>query len=59
MVCVVNKLGENAITRFKRFIDEPEALNTIPVSVMRKYGNLVVWDKRKGRLTFDLDDVLS
>ena len=54
MVCVVNKLGEDVIARFKRFIDEPEALNTVPVSVMRKYGNLVVWDKRKGRLTFDL-----
>jgi uncharacterized protein len=59
MVCIVNKLGEGAIARFKRFVDDPEALNTVPVSVMRKYGNLVVWDKRKGRVTFDLDDVLS
>jgi hypothetical protein len=59
MVCIVNKLGEDAIARFKRFADSPEALDTVPVSVMRKYGNLVVWDKRKGRLSFDLDDVLS
>jgi len=59
MVCIVNKLGEGAIARFQRFVGDPDALNTVPVSVMRKYGNLVVWDKRKSRVTFDLDNVFS
>jgi hypothetical protein len=57
LVVIVNKLGESAIGRFRQLIGDTSTLDIIPVKSMRKYGNLVVWDKRKSRVTFDLDEV--
>jgi len=57
LVVIVNKLGESAIGRFRQLMGDADTLDIIPVSTMRKYGNLVVWDKRKSRVTFDLDEV--
>ena len=57
MVSIVNKLGESAIGRFQRLIGDASTLDIVPVNTMKKYGNIVVWDKRKDRVTFDLDDI--
>jgi predicted GTPase len=57
MVAIVNKLGEDAIGRFQRLIDGSEVTTAVPLGSMRRYGNLVIWDKRKGSKTFDLDDL--
>lgn len=56
MVATVNKLGESAIGRFQRLVGDSSSLDEVPVSVMRSYCNLVVWDKQKGTKTFDLDE---
>jgi uncharacterized protein len=56
MVIIVNKLGENAIGRFQRLVDGSGVTTTVPVSVMRGYGNIAVWNKQQGRKTFDLAD---
>jgi len=55
MVATVNKLGESAVLRFQRLVDDRGSLEEVPVDVMRKYCNMIVWDKRKGTKTFDLD----
>jgi predicted GTPase len=57
MIAIVNKLGENAIGRFQRLIDGSEITSMVPVDRMRDYGNIVVWDKRRGAKTFDLAEV--
>jgi len=57
MVVIVNKLGENAIGRFQRLVNDVSQLDQVPVRDMRKLGNLVVWDKQKSRVTFDLDEI--
>lgn len=57
MVSIVNKLGASAIGRFQRLIGDTSTLDSVPVNIMRKYGNLIVWDERKNRITFDLDDL--
>lgn len=57
MTVIVNKLGEGAIGRFQRLINGSEVTTAVPVSVMRRFGNIIVWDKRKARITFDLDDI--
>jgi uncharacterized protein len=56
MIVIVNKLGESAIGRFQRLIDGSGVTTTVPVSTMRRFGNIVVWDKQKAKKTFDLDD---
>lgn len=56
MTVIVNKLGENAIGRFQRLIGS-EVTAAVPVGVMRRLGNIVIWDKQKAMKTFDLDDI--
>jgi predicted GTPase len=58
MVAIVNKLGESAIGRFQRLIDGTGIGTTVSVSHMRRYGNLVIWDKQRGAKIFDLDDLV-
>ncbi|MGQ0775819.1 MAG: hypothetical protein ACT4NY_15600, partial [Pseudonocardiales bacterium] len=55
MVATVNKLGESAVVRFQRLVGDRGSLEEVPVGAMRKYCNLVVWDKQRGTKTFDLD----
>lgn len=57
MIAIVNKLGENAIGRFQRLIDGSAVTTAVPVDVMRRFGNIVIWDKQKAVKTFDLDDI--
>lgn len=57
MVIIVNKLGESAIGRFQQLIGDTSTLDVVPVSAMRKFGNIVIWDKDQGRVTFDLDEI--
>jgi predicted GTPase len=57
MVVIVNKLGENAIGRFQQLVGDTSQLDQVPVRAMTKLGNLVVWDKQKSRVTFDLDEI--
>lgn len=57
MIAIVNKLGESAIGRFQRLINGSEVTTEVPVSVMRRLGNFIVWDTRKAIKTFDLDDI--
>ena len=56
LVAIVNKLGESAIGRFQRLVDGSGVTAEVPVDNMTQYCNLVVWDKQKGRKTFDLSD---
>jgi predicted GTPase len=58
MVAIVNKLGESAIGRFQRLIDGTGIETAVPVSLMRRYGNIVIWDKQRGEKIFDLDDLV-
>ncbi len=57
MIAIVNKLGESAIGRFQRLINGSEVTTAVPVSVMRRLGNIIIWDKQKAMKTFDLDDI--
>jgi len=59
LVAIVNKLGESAIGRFQRLVDGTGVTADVPVSDMARCCNLVVWDKREGRNTFDLTDLMS
>ena len=56
MVVIVNKLGDSAIGRFQRLVSTRTFLEEVPIGAMRSYGNLVVWDKRRGEVTFDLEE---
>lgn len=57
MIAIVNKLGESAIGHFQRLINDSEVTAAVPVSVMRRLGNIIIWDKQKAMKTFDLDDI--
>ncbi|GAA3388535.1 GTPase family protein [Cryptosporangium minutisporangium] len=57
LISTVNRLGEDAIGRFQRILGNTEVLTSVPVDVATKYGNIVVFDKTKGGVEFDLDTI--
>ncbi len=53
---VVNKIGEDAVSRFDKFTNN-ESLNKVPISEAVNYCNLIVYDRDKDKVVFDLADV--
>ena len=53
MLVIINKLGKEAINRFKKFTDNT-VLNELPLSKAKEYCNIVVVDAKSGRKVFDL-----
>ncbi|WP_322760505.1 GTPase family protein [Frankia sp. Cr2] len=57
MVTVVNKLGPGAVFRFQRLLDDIDRVTDVPVDAVRGYGNFVIWDAKRGRKAFDLQNL--
>lgn len=53
---VVNKIGEDAVRRFDKFTNN-ESLNKVPISEAINYCNLIVYDRDKDKVVFDLADL--
>lgn len=56
LLTIVNKLGPGAIVRFKKFTSTDQ-LNRIDLKRARSLCNIVVFDRRKGRIAFDLTEL--
>lgn len=56
MVVITNKLGENAIRRFKKFT-ESSNLSTVKISEAKKCCNLIVFDTMSGKTIFNLNNL--
>ncbi|KYC35395.1 hypothetical protein WA1_06100 [Scytonema hofmannii PCC 7110] len=53
MLVIVNKLGVNAIKRFKNFFDSKQ-MNKVLLSEAKKYSNIMVFDANRNKVIFDL-----
>ncbi|WP_344921610.1 GTPase family protein [Streptosporangium oxazolinicum] len=57
MTGVVNRLGPTAVFRFRRLLQDVDALTDVPVATARTYGNVMIWDGERGAKAFDLTEI--
>jgi len=55
LLVIVNKLGQDAVIRFRNFFDESQ-LDKMPISKSKEFCNLIVYDPYKKKSLFNFQD---
>jgi len=55
MLVIVNKLGQEAVIRFKNFFEQNQ-LDMMQLAESKKFGNLIVYDPHNNKKLFDFSD---
>jgi GTP-binding protein EngB required for normal cell division len=56
MLVIVNKLGQEAVIRFKNFFEQNQ-LDMMQLAESKKFGNLIVYDPHTNKKLFDFSDL--